>query len=607
MFKNTPGRTLIPVMALVVMAIAAAVTIPAWVFAQADPTLDAAIQLAFTQTAEAEGISTEAFGQTVDAAVMLARTATAQAGAGEPLPTETPPPPPLSAEEMTATQIITDATATAAAALQVDVPNAPVVTAPDAPNIAVLTTLGGHNDNVNAVDISADGRIASAGADGTVRVFSIGADGATTADPLVLEHGAAVLDVAFNPAADEIISTDEGGVLYRWDATTGEALPIDDTITVIGDADLPDVDGGQGALITGFAADGTRFATFDFNGLLGVWQYPDVAPSIYPAVYNFGLVNFATETVAYTAPDAPGTVQVAPLDDISASTQTFTFEAEFAEPIAFNADGTRLLILGDDGESRVVDLTTGETLFSFAYTGYGLSAFSPDGTLIADGGTDGSLTLFDGNTGDRLVTLPGHSAPIAEVTFSDDSTRIASGAEDDTVIVWQLGSTADALIAADGTAPTPLPEGFPPITEADVLVAEQVFEGGRMFWVQPVNQIWVMVVQDEGAGQWLVYEDTFDETQDAEVDPSLTPPEEGLIQPVRGFGKLWRENPDVQEALGWGVTPEFGYTSQYRYVPGGEIVDGEYVAGPGFHVLFSLESEAFRFNEEDGTWQLGAQ
>jgi len=39
-------------------------------------------------------------------------------------------------------------------------------------------------------------------------------------------------------------------------------------------------------------------------------------------------------------------------------------------------------------------------------------------------------------------------------------------------------------------------------------------------------------------------------------------------------------------------------------VPGGEIVNGQFVPGPGYHVLFSLYGEAFRFNEADNTWEL---
>jgi hypothetical protein len=124
-----------------------------------------------------------------------------------------------------------------------------------------------------------------------------------------------------------------------------------------------------------------------------------------------------------------------------------------------------------------------------------------------------------------------------------------------------------------------------------------------MFWVEPTKQIWVLVVEGPGHGAWTVYEDTFEEGQ-PESDPSIVPPTP-LLQPMRGFGKLWRDNPEVRDELGWAETPEFGYVSNYEYHPGGEVVDGEYVPGPGYHVLFSLYDEAFRFNEEDGTWQLG--
>ena len=128
-----------------------------------------------------------------------------------------------------------------------------------------------------------------------------------------------------------------------------------------------------------------------------------------------------------------------------------------------------------------------------------------------------------------------------------------------------------------------------------------------MFWVQPGNQIWVMLVTGEGSGEWRVYDDTFVEEETAESDPELTPPA-GFEQPRRGFGKLWRENPELREALGWAITPEFGYVTRYEYHPGvptGEVdAQGTPVPVPGYHILFSLYEEAFRFNEADQTWQL---
>ncbi len=154
-------------------------------------------------------------------------------------------------------------------------------------------------------------------------------------------------------------------------------------------------------------------------------------------------------------------------------------------------------------------------------------------------------------------------------------------------------------------APTATPNVFPTPTVGEIQVAEQLFQNGRMFWVQPTRQLWVLIVRSEGRGSWTIYPDTFQDGVDPEIDPSLIPPE-GLIQPERGFGKLWRQNRDVREGLGWATTPEFGYVSRYEYHPGGTIdARGQYVPAPGYHILYSLYQEQFRFNEIDGTWQLG--
>ncbi|MBN2470401.1 MAG: hypothetical protein JXN59_06735 [Anaerolineae bacterium] len=143
----------------------------------------------------------------------------------------------------------------------------------------------------------------------------------------------------------------------------------------------------------------------------------------------------------------------------------------------------------------------------------------------------------------------------------------------------------------------------PVITQ--IQVAEQVFQGGRMFWLQPTKDIWVMI-NDAGTnerGTWQIMEDTFEEGE-AEIDPELTPPVDG-IQPRRGFGKLWREYPEIREGLGWATTPEFGFVSNYEYRSGGYLdSEGRYIAGPGTHILVSLGKETFAFDEGDMTWRL---
>ncbi len=152
---------------------------------------------------------------------------------------------------------------------------------------------------------------------------------------------------------------------------------------------------------------------------------------------------------------------------------------------------------------------------------------------------------------------------------------------------------------ASTIGPTPLPVGFPTPVTARILVAEQVFERGRMFWLEPSKEIWVA---SEG-GQWVRYPDEFREG-DAEYDPALTPPA-GLQQPIRGFGKVWRENEAVRQALGWAKDVEYGYTTDYRYDHGGIVdQDGNYERGPGVHTLVTLGNEMVYFHEADGTWAI---
>jgi len=197
-----------------------------------------------------------------------------------------------------------------------------------------------------------------------------------------------------------------------------------------------------------------------------------------------------------------------------------------------------------------------------------------------------------------------------------------------TMVVLVVTATPDANAAAEATSdlppeteaspmatatpteilPTPLPSLTPTLdprptaTTGQIQVAEQVFEHGRMFWIQPREQIWILFDDGQGKGVWSVYEDTFQDGE-PESDPSIVPPAD-KYQPLRGFGKLWRETPDIMNRLGFGVTPEFGYVSNYEYHPGGQLnSSGIWEAGPGYHILFSLYNEKFQFNETDGTWQ----
>ena len=151
--------------------------------------------------------------------------------------------------------------------------------------------------------------------------------------------------------------------------------------------------------------------------------------------------------------------------------------------------------------------------------------------------------------------------------------------------------------------PEPTLDPFPRPNNIDIIVAEQVFEGGRMFYLDPVSRIWVMLngEEDDTTGEWLIFADTWQEGE-PESDSAIIAPD-GLHQPIRGFGKIWRENPELREALGWGLDPEIGHETRYQFFEG-EILetDAGLMQAPGFHVLNSFYGRTFFYDESQLTW-----
>jgi hypothetical protein len=113
-------------------------------------------------------------------------------------------------------------------------------------------------------------------------------------------------------------------------------------------------------------------------------------------------------------------------------------------------------------------------------------------------------------------------------------------------------------------APDECPSSPPVVTAG----AEQHFEHGLMLWNSAEDRVYVLF-DDQSYPKWKAFVDEWDEGE-PESDPSIVPPE-GLYQPIRGFGLVWREEPSVRDRLGWAVAPEAGYetaiqhTARFKY------------------------------------------
>lgn len=104
----------------------------------------------------------------------------------------------------------------------------------------------------------------------------------------------------------------------------------------------------------------------------------------------------------------------------------------------------------------------------------------------------------------------------------------------------------------------------------------QFYEHGAMFWREQDRSIFIIsdlaIRQGQETDSWWRVDDTFQEGE-PEDDPGLQPPE-GMRQPIRGFGKVWRSNAFVRDAIGWAATEEIPLTSLWLNFEGGWMMTG---------------------------------
>jgi len=198
--------------------------------------------------------------------------------------------------------------------------------------------------------------------------------------------------------------------------------------------------------------------------------------------------------------------------------------------LSFTADRTTII----QGES--VDLTwraTGGTEAHICWVTHEAIMACAPGPVDPDGGTE-TVT----------PTAPGRPG-VADIVLTVKNSAGAAEAHVDVIIAC----AEDPLPALEdqqlfGNCPYGTVVGD---------AAHQAFGGGHMIWLAGNRTIYVLYAD----GRYESYADDFHEG-DPESDPSIVPPE-GFLQPIRGFGLVWRTYPAVRDGLGWALAPEEGF------------------------------------------------
>ncbi len=141
------------------------------------------------------------------------------------------------------------------------------------------------------------------------------------------------------------------------------------------------------------------------------------------------------------------------------------------------------------------------------------------------------------------------------------------------------------------TRPEPGCPAGPPL-ESDIAVL--AFERGIAFWVGTEGLIYILY-RDWQAPYWQSYPDTW-LPGSVERDPDIVGPLGLWQQPRRGVGQVWRDNPEVQERLGWALT-------EWEDVYTGQIQHG---AGPDGAVIYltGLDTKAYQLPAGGGGWDI---
>lgn len=316
-------------------------------------------------------------------------------------------------------------------------------------------TLSGHDNRVRAITFSHDGtRLATASWDGTAKVWDLSSDEKPSSSPIISDEIRRA--ATFSLDGTHLAFKNQDGTIKIWDANSGEITPLGHN---------------EDVLTLALNLDGSRLATASRSSQEGKWNIK---------VWNIGSNDnqslFFDHPVSRMTFNRNGTrLAIASYDgtgaiwDIGSNNGLFLLPEEHSDAIfaiAFSPDGTRLATASRDETVKIWNAFSDYDHGSSEHYGsdeqlllmtiYGHSGaiadviFSRDGKRLATGSWDGTAKIWDAESGRELLTLVGHGKPITAVTFNRDGEHLATGSWDGRVEVWNsvIHHTASARTVA---------------------------------------------------------------------------------------------------------------------------------------------------------------
>lgn len=140
-----------------------------------------------------------------------------------------------------------------------------------------------------------------------------------------------------------------------------------------------------------------------------------------------------------------------------------------------------------------------------------------------------------------------------------------------------------------------------PLSDAtQTFAAWQAFENqNQLLWLESEDAILALY-----GGMWHGFEDVFTEADPEILPDAPTPPSPDLIQPIRGFARVWV---NVVAEMGFAVAPEVGYDTTVQRFTGGWLISTPYGQVLVLQGMTSAQEGSGPYQswieQGDGTWQ----
>ncbi|MCP4544666.1 MAG: hypothetical protein GY832_46795 [Chloroflexi bacterium] len=296
------------------------------------------------------------------------------------------------------------------------------------PGGPLLRTLTGHTDGVDAVAVTADGRLAiSASNDETLRVWDLerGEELGTFTG-----HSGSVTAVTMTAIGRVAISASWDSTLKVWDLERGEEVR---TLT------------GHTGRVNAVAvtADGRLAISGASDGTLKVWDVGRGEELLSLAGHIGGVTAVAITPAGRRAISASfdHTLKIWDLES-GRGICTLSGHTRSVNAVAMTADGRLAISASDDETLRVWDLERGEELRTLTGHSLGVNAVAvtADRKRAISASWDSTLKVWDLERGEEVRTLTGHTGGVHGVVATADGRRAVSCSWDSTLKVWDIST-----------------------------------------------------------------------------------------------------------------------------------------------------------------------